>query len=61
MQFCIPRTWNGNNCAVCNLADGNKTEGGVSELPLIVVIEDEYALQEFVDDALQEAGFETEM
>ena len=33
----------------------------VSELPLILVIEDEYAVQGFVEDALSEAGFATEI
>jgi CheY-like chemotaxis protein len=33
----------------------------VSELPLILVIEDEYALQGVVEDALTEGGFETEI
>jgi DNA-binding response OmpR family regulator len=33
----------------------------VSELPLILVIEDEYALHGFVEDALAEAGFATEI
>lgn len=33
----------------------------MSELPLILVIEDEYAIQGFVDDALTEAGFATEI
>jgi DNA-binding response OmpR family regulator len=33
----------------------------VSELPLILVIEDEYALQGVVEDALTEGGFETDI
>jgi DNA-binding response OmpR family regulator len=33
----------------------------VSELPLTLVIEDEYALQGVVEDALTEGGFETEI
>jgi len=33
----------------------------VSELPLILVVEDEYALQGIVEDALTEGGFETEI
>jgi DNA-binding response OmpR family regulator len=33
----------------------------VSELPLILVIEDEYALQGVVEDALNEGGFETDI
>jgi hypothetical protein len=33
----------------------------VSELPLILVVEDEYALQGVVEDALIEGGFETEI
>ena len=33
----------------------------MSELPLILVIEDEYALQGVVEDALTEGGFETEI
>ena len=33
----------------------------MSELPLILVIEDEYALQGVVEDALTEAGFDTEI
>jgi DNA-binding response OmpR family regulator len=33
----------------------------LSELPLILVIEDEYTLQSFVEDALTEAGFATEI
>jgi DNA-binding response OmpR family regulator len=33
----------------------------VSELPLILVIEDEYALQGMVEDALTEGGFDTEI
>jgi DNA-binding response OmpR family regulator len=33
----------------------------VSELPLILVIEDEYAIQGIVEDALDEGGFETEI
>jgi DNA-binding response OmpR family regulator len=33
----------------------------VSELPLILVIEDEYALHDMVEDALTEAGFETDI
>jgi len=33
----------------------------VSELPLILVIEDEYALQGIVEDALTEGGFETDV
>jgi len=32
----------------------------LSESPLILVIEDEYALQGFVEDALAGAGFATE-
>jgi DNA-binding response OmpR family regulator len=32
-----------------------------SELPLVLVIEDEYAVQGFVEDALTEAGFGTEI
>jgi DNA-binding response OmpR family regulator len=32
----------------------------VSELPLILVVEDEYALQGVVEDALIEGGFESE-
>jgi DNA-binding response OmpR family regulator len=33
----------------------------VSELPLILVIEDEYSLQGMVEDALTDGGFETEI
>jgi DNA-binding response OmpR family regulator len=33
----------------------------VSELPLILVVEDEYALQGVVEDALIEGGFEAEI
>jgi DNA-binding response OmpR family regulator len=33
----------------------------VSELPLILVIEDEYDIQGIVEDALTEGGFETEI
>jgi DNA-binding response OmpR family regulator len=33
----------------------------VSELPLILVVEDEYALQRIVQDALTDGGFETEV
>ena len=33
----------------------------MSELPLILVVEDEYALQGVVEDALNEGGFETEI
>ena len=33
----------------------------MSELPLILVIEDEYALQGIVEDALTEGGFEAEI
>jgi DNA-binding response OmpR family regulator len=33
----------------------------VSELPLVLVIEDEYALQGIVEDALIEGGFEAEI
>jgi DNA-binding response OmpR family regulator len=33
----------------------------VSELPLILVIEDEYALQGVVEDALNEGGFEADI
>lgn len=33
----------------------------MSELPLILVIEDEYALQGVVEDALNEGGFETDI
>ena len=33
----------------------------MSELPLILVIEDEYALQGIVEDALTEGGFETDV
>jgi DNA-binding response OmpR family regulator len=33
----------------------------VSELPLILVIEDEYALQGIVEDALNEGGFGTDI
>ena len=33
----------------------------MSELPQILVIEDEYALQGVVEDALTEAGFETDI
>jgi DNA-binding response OmpR family regulator len=34
---------------------------GVSELPLILVIEDEQAVQGFVEEALSEGGFETDI
>jgi DNA-binding response OmpR family regulator len=33
----------------------------VSELPLILVIEDEYAVQGIVEDALTEGGFDTDI
>jgi DNA-binding response OmpR family regulator len=33
----------------------------VSELPQILVVEDEYAVQGFVEDVLTEAGFETDI
>jgi DNA-binding response OmpR family regulator len=33
----------------------------LSNLPLILVVEDEYALQGIVEDALTEGGFETEV
>ncbi len=33
----------------------------MSELPQILVVEDEYAVQGFVDDVLTEAGFETDI
>ena len=33
----------------------------VSELPLILIIEDEYAIQDFVEDALSEGSFATDI
>jgi DNA-binding response OmpR family regulator len=32
----------------------------VTDRPLILVVEDEYSLQDIVDDALLEAGFRTD-
>jgi DNA-binding response OmpR family regulator len=34
-------------------------EGNVSDLPLVLVVEDEYPLQGLVEEALREGGFET--
>lgn len=33
----------------------------VSDLPLVLIVEDEYPLQEIVEEALAEGGFETEI
>lgn len=34
-------------------------EGNVSDVPLVLVVEDEYPLQGLVEDALREGGFDT--
>jgi CheY-like chemotaxis protein len=34
-------------------------EGNVSDLPLVLVVEDEYPLQGLVEEALREGGLET--
>jgi CheY-like chemotaxis protein len=34
-------------------------EGNVSDVPLVLVVEDEYSLQGLVEEALREGGFET--
>jgi DNA-binding response OmpR family regulator len=45
-----------------NPRDQRRSGGkGVSELPLILVIEDEYTLQGVVEDALTEGGFDTDI
>jgi DNA-binding response OmpR family regulator len=35
------------------------SEGNVSDVPLVLVVEDEYPLQGLVEEALREGGFET--
>jgi hypothetical protein len=48
---------------VCLLAALARTRLGedVNDLPVILIIEDEYALQSIVDDALTEGGFATDI
>jgi DNA-binding response OmpR family regulator len=61
MRLCNAGAAKRNNCALWYLTVGAGRKRPVSELPLILVIEDEYVLQGFVDDALTEAGFATEI
>jgi len=46
---------------VANIASARmiSDEGNVSDVPLVLVVEDEYPLQGLVEEALREGGFET--
>jgi len=60
VHFC---TFQGNQISACRLSSSCVVGGiaVVSESPLILVVEDEYALQGVLEDALAEAGFETDI
>ena len=45
----------------CHHDQERKDEGIVSDVPLILVVEDEYPLQGILEDALAEAGFGTDI
>jgi hypothetical protein len=63
-QFCIVRNFSLSSLlytAGCNHRLGAIAQrgGNVSDVPLVLVVEDEYPLQGLVEEALREGGFET--
>jgi Response regulator receiver domain len=60
-RWAFPPRWNQSSLLNILSSRAFARGGGVSELPLILVIEDEYFLQADLEKALTEAGFATDI